>query len=83
MLFPMQDFLFGKWYKHALEPAQKASVDEAKPRVCSKQTDRENHNVNSIADYYKVYNNVNKNKIEIKLGKVLTKTSFSTACFKF
>ena len=48
------DFLFGEWYKHALELAQKASVDEAKPRVCSKQTDRENHNVNSIADYYKV-----------------------------
>ena len=30
------------------------SVDEAKPRVCSKNTDRENHNANSIADYYKV-----------------------------
>ena len=30
------------------------SVDETKPRVCSKQTDRENHNANSIADYYKV-----------------------------
>ena len=30
------------------------SVDETKPRVCSKNTDRENHNANSIADYYKV-----------------------------
>ena len=48
------DLLFGEWYKHALELAQKVSVDEAKPRVCSKQTDRENHNVNSIANYYKI-----------------------------
>ena len=30
------------------------SVDETKPRVCSKQTDKENYNVNIIADYYKV-----------------------------
>ena len=30
------------------------SVDEAKPRVCSKQIDRENQNVNSIENYYKV-----------------------------
>ena len=30
------------------------SVDETKPRVCSKNTDRENHNANSISDYYKV-----------------------------
>ena len=30
------DFLFGKWYKHALELAQ-VSVDETKPRVCSKK----------------------------------------------
>ena len=30
------------------------SVDETKPRVCSKNTDRENHSANSIADYYKV-----------------------------
>ena len=45
------DFLFGKWYKHALELAQKVSVDETKPRVCSKQTDRENHSADSIADY--------------------------------
>ena len=29
------DFLFGEWYKHALELVQKVSVDEAKPRVCS------------------------------------------------
>ena len=48
------NFLFGEWYKHPLELAQKVSVDETKPRVCSKQTDRENHNVNIIADYYKV-----------------------------
>ena len=26
------DLLFGKWYKHALELAQKVSVDETKPR---------------------------------------------------
>ena len=45
------DFLFGKWNKHALELAQKVSVDETKPRVCSKQTDRENHSADSIADY--------------------------------
>ena len=37
------DFLFGKWHKHALELAQKVSADETKPRVCSKQTERENH----------------------------------------
>ena len=48
------DFSFGKWYKHALDLAHKLSVDELKPRVCSKQTDRKNHNTNSIADYYKV-----------------------------
>ena len=48
------DFLFGKWYKHSLELAQKVSVDETKPRVCSKQTDRENHSADSIADYYKI-----------------------------
>ena len=48
------DFLFGKSYKHDLEPAQKLSVDETKPMVCSKQTDRENHNADSIADYYKI-----------------------------
>ena len=49
------DFLFGKWCKHALELAQKVSVDETKPRVFSKQTDRENHNANSIADCFKVF----------------------------
>ena len=48
------NFLFREWYKHPLELAQKVSV-ETKPRVYSKQTDRENHNVNSTADYYKVY----------------------------
>ena len=48
------NFLFREWKKQALELAQKVSVDEAKPRVCSKQTDRENHNVNSIAEYCKV-----------------------------
>ena len=48
------DFLFGKWYKHALELAQKISVDKTKPRVCSKQRDRENHNADSIAEYYKI-----------------------------
>ena len=48
------DFLFVEWYKHALELAQKVSVDDTKPRVCSKQTDRENHNVNCIAHYHKV-----------------------------
>ena len=47
-------FLFGEWYKHALENAQKVSVDDTKPRICSKQTDRENPNVHSIAEYYKV-----------------------------
>ena len=47
------DSLFGEWYKNALELAQ-VSVDETKPRIGSKQTDRENNNVNSIADYYKV-----------------------------
>ena len=26
------DFLFGKWYKHALKLAQKVSADETKPR---------------------------------------------------
>ena len=49
------DFLFRKWYKHVLELAQRVSVDEVEPRVYSKQTDRENHNVNSIANYYKVF----------------------------
>ena len=48
------DFLFGKWYKHALKLVQKVSVDETKPRVSSKQTDRENHSADSIADYYKI-----------------------------
>ena len=48
------DFLFGEWYKHALEYAQNVSVDDTKPRVCSKQTDRKNLNVHSIAEYYKV-----------------------------
>ena len=48
------DFLFGKWYKNALELAQKISVDKTKPRVCSKQRDRENHNADSIAEYYKI-----------------------------
>ena len=48
------DFSFGEWYKHALELTHKVSVDETKPRVCSKQADRSNHNVNSIAEYYKV-----------------------------
>ena len=48
------DFLFGKWSKHALELAQKVSADETKPRVCSKQTDRENHSAYSVADYYKI-----------------------------
>ena len=48
------DFLFEEQYKHGFELAQKVSIDEAKPRVCSKQTDRENQNVNSIADYNKV-----------------------------
>ena len=43
-------FLFSNWYKHALELAQKVSVDKTKPRVCSKQTGRD---VNSIEDYYK------------------------------
>ena len=47
------DSLFGEWYKNVLELAQ-VSVDETKPRIGSKQTDRENNNVNSIADYYKV-----------------------------
>ena len=45
------DFLFRKWYKHALELAQKVRVDETKPRACSKQTDRENHSADSITDY--------------------------------
>ena len=35
------DFLFGKWYKHALELVQKVSVDETKPRVCSKKKQTE------------------------------------------
>ena len=48
------DIVFGKWYKHALELAQKVSIDKTKPMICSKQTDRKNHNTNSIADYYKV-----------------------------
>ena len=48
------DFLFRKWYKHVLDLAQKVSVDQTKPRVCSKQTEIENNNANSIADYYKI-----------------------------
>ena len=47
-------FLFEEWYKYALELTQKVSGDETKIRVYSKQTDRENYNVNSIAYYYKV-----------------------------
>ena len=49
------DFLFERLYKHALELAQKVSVDETKPRVFSKQTDRENHNADSIADCFNVF----------------------------
>ena len=48
------DFLFGEQHKHLLELPQKVSVDEAKPRNFSRQTNTKNHNVNSIADYYKV-----------------------------
>ena len=47
-------FLLGKWYKYASEFAQKVIVDETKPRVCSKQTGRENHSTESIGDYYKI-----------------------------
>ena len=48
------DFSFGKWYKHALELAQKVSVDETKPSDCSKQTDTQTHSGDSIADYYTI-----------------------------
>ena len=41
------DCLFGEWYNHALALAQKVSIDEAKPKVCSKQTDRK-----SLCNHY-------------------------------
>ena len=45
--------LFGEWYKDDLKILQKVIVNKTKPRVCYKQTDRENRNVNSIAGYYR------------------------------
>ena len=45
--------LFGEWYKDALKIPQKVIVNKTKSRVCYKQKERENRNVNSIAGYYR------------------------------
>ena len=63
------DILFAEWYKHASELAQKISVNEVKPRVCFKQTNRKNYNANSIADYYKVSLTIPLTKIVLQILK--------------
>ena len=42
-----------KWYKAALELARILAMVEVVPRVCSKQTLRENYSPNSSSVYYK------------------------------
>ena len=72
------DFLFGEWYKHTLEPAQKVSV---KPRVCSKQRDREKHYIISTTDYYKVSLAILLSELEKDLRR--TKPLFLVVCILF
>ena len=48
------DCLFEEWYSHALDIAKNAGVEESKPRLCSRQKNRENYETESISDYYKV-----------------------------
>ena len=43
-----------KWYKEALELARILAMVEVVPRVCSKQTLRENYSPNSSSVYYKL-----------------------------
>ena len=48
------DNYHGKWYKEALELAKILNIVEVVPRVCSKQTLRENYSSNSSSEYYKL-----------------------------
>lgn len=48
------DHLFEEWYSHALEIARKVGIEESKPRLCSRQKNRENYETESTADYYRV-----------------------------
>ena len=43
-----------KWYKEVLELAKILNIVEVVPRVCSKQTLRENYSSNSSSEYYKL-----------------------------
>jgi len=48
------DEIFRLIYSDAKKMAEKLDVDEAKPRTCGRQTKRENYDVKTCEDYYRV-----------------------------
>ena len=48
------DHYHKKWYKQVLNVSKQIGLDEKMPRICPRQTNRSNHNVSNVCDYFKV-----------------------------
>ena len=47
------DVYHNKWYSEAVALAQEVNIEERKHRTCKKQIHRDNHDVETVSDYFK------------------------------